>query len=135
MIHSAAPFDLDAIRRELGDDAGLQPIGIRELVIRSGALDALVPAMKRLVPTGTDVVVLVDHTPIRRGDQDLKATVAALLGADFNARLVAVGSDGAELHADEVAAGEADRAVVGDQVAADFFGDIFRPAGVAPSRC
>ncbi len=113
MIHSAASFDLDSIRRELREAEGLKPIGIRELVIRSGALDALVPAMKRLVPAGTDVVVLVDHTPIRRGDQDLKATVAALLQQDFNVRRVAVGSAGTELHADEAAAAEADRAIEG----------------------
>lgn len=110
------PVDLDALRRDLRDGpsgGGLHPIGIHELTIGSGALDELVPAILRLVPAGTDVVVLVDGTPMRRGDRDLKLLVRSLLEVQFPVRVEVLGRDRPELHADEAASEEADRAILG----------------------
>jgi len=116
VIPVVIPVDLDALRRDLSDGPSggeLHPIGIRELTIGSGALNELVPAIIRLVPAGTDVVVLVDGTPMRRGDQDLKLLVRSVLEVQFPVRVEVLGRDRPELHADEAASEEADRAILG----------------------
>lgn len=112
---SMVPVDLMSLRREFGNGGGngLRPIGIREVTIGSGALDELVPTILRLVPAGTDVVVLVDVTPMRRGNRDLKPYIRSLLEAQFPVRVEVLGRDRAELHADESASAEADRAIMG----------------------
>lgn len=116
MTLSTAPVDLDLLRQYLGDGpsgTGLRPIGIREVTIGQGALDELVPTVLRLIPPGAEVVVLVDPTPMRRGDRDLKAQVRSLLEARFHVRVEVLGSNRPELHADEAALAEADRAIAG----------------------
>jgi len=116
MIRTAGTVDLDILRRDLRDGVaagGLRPIGIRELTIRGGALEELVPAIRRLVPAGAEIVVLVDSTPMRRGKADLKRHVHALLEREFPVRIEVLGGDRPELHADEAASAEADRAIAG----------------------
>lgn len=67
----------------------------------------------RLAAPGAEVVVLVDATPMRRGDADLKSHVRSLLEAHFPVRMEVLGRDRPELHADESASAEADRAIAG----------------------
>jgi glycerol-1-phosphate dehydrogenase [NAD(P)+] len=116
VIAPIVPVDLDALRQYLGDGpagSGLHPIGLRAVTIGQGALDELVPTVLRLVPPGASVVVLVDATPMRRGARDLKAHVRTLLEARFQVRVEVLGRDRPELHADEAASAEADRAIEG----------------------
>lgn len=116
MTEAIAPVDLELLRRVLGDGssgAGLHPIGLRQVTIGSGALEELVPTILRLVSPGAQVVVLVDATPMRRGDQDVKLQVRSLLEAQFTVRVEVLGRDRPELHADEAASAEADRAIAG----------------------
>lgn len=115
MTGPAAPtFDLEQVRRELGPDGGrLRPIGIREVHFGLDALAALLPAVRRLVDARGDVVVLVDATSMLRGTLDLKQEVLDRLRAEVPARLAVLGADRPELHADEQALAEADRAIAG----------------------
>ncbi len=116
MTLTTLPVDLDEFRRVLADGpagSGLQSIGLREAAIREGALDQLVPAILRLVTPGAQVVVLMDATPMHRGEQDLKILVPSLLATQFPVRVEVLGRDRVELHADEAALAEADRAIMG----------------------
>jgi glycerol-1-phosphate dehydrogenase [NAD(P)+] len=117
MTSVAVPVDLDALRVTLGDDGSdrpaLRPIGMQDIVIGSGALHELVPLVTRLTAPGRDVVLLVDATPMRRGDDDLKQLACRMLEAHLPVRLVVLGADRPELHADETALAEADRAIAG----------------------
>ncbi len=114
------PTDLEAIDRWLRDspDPGARrPVGLRAIDLGVTALDALPRRVSdaRGDRVG-DVVVLTDATPIRRGDRDLKADVVArLLTAvdDAAVRHVTLGRERPELHADETALAEADRAIAG----------------------
>ena len=113
---STSPVDLERLRRSLGDGetgSRVRPIGLREVIIRNDALDELVPAVQRLVPTAATVVVLVDATPMLRAGGDLKAHVRSLLEPHFQVRVEVIGSHRPELHADEVALAEAERAIAG----------------------
>lgn len=119
------PTDLDGLRRRLEDGAGglggagteepargRRPIGLGRVRIGSNALAALpgdVAAIRRDGP----VVVMVDATPMRRGGDDLKATVAAALSTRFPTSLAVILAHDAELHADADALAQADLAVAG----------------------
>jgi glycerol-1-phosphate dehydrogenase [NAD(P)+] len=95
---------------------GRHPIGIDRIAIGIDALDELTPAVAAIGRPG-DLVVLMDGTPMRRGDADLKETVIARLaevGAPMRVAVLGTGRD--ELHADEAALEEADRAVASARV-------------------
>lgn len=106
--HHVDPTDLDAVRRAVGLDdpsSSLGPVGMRRIVIGRDALDEL-PQLVGSVRGPGPIALIVDDTPMRRGPDDLKALVAARLGAvDPAAGLHVVrlpsGADG--LHADAAA--------------------------------
>lgn len=117
---SLDPTDLESIRTWLGDApdrAQRRPVGMRAIDIGPAALVAL-PRRARDARGDRvgDIVVLTDTTPIHRGARDLKADVVARLQNAFDdaaVRHVVLGRGRSELHADERAVAEADRAVVG----------------------
>ncbi len=109
------PTDLDGLRRRLTTDVDgheRKPIGLGAVRIASDALDALADEVASVRRPGP-VVVIVDETPMRRGDSDLKATVVAALTARFATRLAVIRAHSAELHADEDALLQADAAIAG----------------------
>ena len=117
---SLDPTDLESIRAWLGDapdGAQRRPVGMRAIDIGPAALVGL-PRRARAArgDRDGDVVVLTDSTPIHRGARDLKADVVARLQNAFDdagVRHVVLGRGRSELHADERALAEADRAIVG----------------------
>ena len=122
---SLDPTDLDAIRMRLGDAvASRRPIGLRTVDLGPDAIEALPRRVgeARGERVG-DIVVLTDATPMTRGSSDLKADAVARLRtaapgpAETAVRHVVLGGGRPELHADEVALAEADRAVTGAAVA------------------
>jgi len=104
------PTALDDLRRRLGPDR--RPIGIRRIRIGSDALDCLVDDVDEVRRDG-DVLVVMDRTPMRRGGEDLKATVVETLERRFPTRIAVLGRAGEELHADEVASAELDGYMAG----------------------
>jgi glycerol-1-phosphate dehydrogenase [NAD(P)+] len=125
------PTDLDGLRRRLDGGtataaadgattttaaargaARRKPIGMQAIRIGPHALDHLVADVAAVRRDGP-VVVVMDHTPMRRDGTDLKATVLATLEAAFPTRPAVVGRAGEELHADEAALAEADDLVAG----------------------
>lgn len=110
-----APFDLEVVRRCLAsqpDDPRRRPIGLRQVVIGMDALDALQDAVAP-VRGHRDLVVLTDATSMRRGEADLKTSVRRRLAGLGPVRVVVLGSDRPDLHADERALHEADEAIQG----------------------
>lgn len=109
------PVDLDGVRRALGLDepgSGLHPILMRRIEIGPDALDrlpAIVDALRRPGP----LAVLADRRAMRRGTTDLKPDIVRRLGALGEVVPVAVGDDGAELHADAAAIDAARRLAAG----------------------
>ena len=108
------PTDLEALRARLDAAAGShrRPIGLGRVVIDAHALDGLQDAVEAIRRPGP-VVLLMDETPMRRGDTDLKATVADRLGARFDTTVVTLVAHDTELHADADALAQADRVVGG----------------------
>ena len=109
------PTDLDGLRRLLSasdDGLGRRPIGLRSVRIGPDALDGLVDAVAEVRDPGP-VVVIVDETPMRRAGDDVKATVAAALGARFDTRVAVIRAHDGELHGDADALAQADVAIVG----------------------
>jgi glycerol-1-phosphate dehydrogenase [NAD(P)+] len=108
----ARPIDLDDLRRRLDAGGGndRKPIGLGSLTVGPNALDELPAIVDRLagdrLAGDGEVVVLVDQTPMRRGDADLKPGVVKRL-APRAIRLVALGAGLPELHADASAINEA----------------------------
>ena len=84
-----------------------RPIGIRRIRIGPDVLDRLVDDVAGVCRPG-DVLVVMDHTPMRRRGADLKASVVAALSERFGTRSAVLGAAGEELHADEAASAELD---------------------------
>ncbi len=114
--HLPDATDLDDLRRRLEQDGAAggqrQPIGLGRVRIGSDALASLVDDVASVRRDGP-VVVVVDETPIRRGDADLKALVVAALEAAGPTRLAVIRAHGQELHADADALLQADGAIAG----------------------
>jgi glycerol-1-phosphate dehydrogenase [NAD(P)+] len=112
---STETLDLTALRERLAsapDAARLQPLGLGRVIAGPDALGELALALVELrasASAGTDspagpagpIALLVDATPMLRGDVDLKPAVHELLAAEAEVREVVVGPPGAEVHADE----------------------------------
>ncbi len=88
-----------------------RPIGLRRIVQGDDVLDALPGLVAELAGPGP-VLVLADPVPMGRDGADLKARVVSSLAAS-GARLVTLGTPGAELHADMVAVDAARAALAG----------------------
>lgn len=107
------PTDLDAVRRVVGAapraDA-LIPLDIDRLIISGDAALRCAEEMRRQLihrgetAAGASILMLVDSTPIRRGDSDLKAVVETLLvDAGFSVSVLVLGDPAHGLHADDAA--------------------------------
>jgi glycerol-1-phosphate dehydrogenase [NAD(P)+] len=108
------PTDLTALRARLADDptGRRRPIGLGTVRIDPDALVHLagdVAAVRRDGP----VVLVIDETPMRRADRDLKAHVHALLSSNFPTRIVTLSAATGELHADADALAQADAGIAG----------------------
>ena len=117
----ADPTDLDLVRKviassERPDD--LVPLGIKSLEISADASHSATSALAQLIqdaggsPAGSRVVVLVDATPIYKGDVNLKKTVAEQLAQEFEVEVVVLG-DEHHLYADDSAIDAASAALEG----------------------
>lgn len=114
-LGDADPTDLDGLRAALAaaDPRGtLAPIGMRDVRIGPGTLEDL-PALVAEVRRDGPTVIVGDTTPMRRGDDDLKALVESRLSARGPVEIAMLGATGEPLHADARALSEADRAVAG----------------------
>jgi glycerol-1-phosphate dehydrogenase [NAD(P)+] len=100
------PTALDDLRRRLGPDR--RPIGIGRIRIGSDVLDCLGDDVDEVRRDG-DVLVVMDHTPMQRRGEDLKAAVVSTLERRFPTRAAVLGMPDEELHADEAASAELDR--------------------------
>lgn len=112
------PADLPALRAELdaADPEGrLRPIGLRRVLVGPDVLDRLCDEVAAL-SAGRQVAVLVDRTPMRRGDADLKALVADLLRGRFAVTVHPLGPPDGELHASEATIRDGEAAVRGADV-------------------
>jgi glycerol-1-phosphate dehydrogenase [NAD(P)+] len=101
-----AGIDLAGLRSRLAaapDADRLRPLGLGRVIAGPKALAALPTALAELLDgkqRGT-VAVLADATPMRRGGEDLKAEVRALLAGEHEVRTVQVGPADGRAHADE----------------------------------
>ena len=132
------PTDLEDLRGRLGGDRH-RPIGIRRIRIGADVLDRLVDDVADVRRPG-DVLVVMDHTPMRRRGADLKSCVVAALSERYSTRSAVLGTAGEELHADEAASTELDGYVpgagcivaVGSGTITDLAKDASRRAGDIP---
>ena len=111
----ADPADLDGLREvlKLADSEGrLAPIGMSRVEIEPQAL-GLLPEVVSGLACGPEVVLATDSTPIRRGDEDLKAGAERQLAESFDVRRAVIGEGRGALHADERALEETAAAVTG----------------------
>jgi glycerol-1-phosphate dehydrogenase [NAD(P)+] len=109
------PTDLAALRALLDEaDPGrvLHPVGMGVVRIGPDAL-AEVPEIVGSLRRSGPIAVLTDSTPMRRGSADLKPSLVARLERLGEVRWTILGRDRAELHADDDALAEADRAIAG----------------------
>ncbi|MFB9375917.1 iron-containing alcohol dehydrogenase [Kineococcus gynurae] len=143
----ADPTDLDALRDAIRaqDPAGvLVPLELRDLVVSEHAADEVASTLRKLLGeklTGATVVLLVDDTPIRRGQVLLKDHVQDLVRAAVDdgrgggrcERVVLRGDH--PLHADDAALDEATEAVRGSDAVVTVGGGTITDIGkVATAR-
>ncbi len=135
------PTDLDAVRAAIADaehSDALVPLGLRVLVIAPGAAAEAPVRVRALLgasaPARPRVALLVDHTLIRSGVDDLKADVRTQLAQDFDVVETVLGEPG-HLHVDDEALDAATAAVTGrDAVVSVGSGTISDIAKVASAR-
>ena len=108
------PTDLAGLRRRLGDDptGRRRPIGLGTVRIGQDALRHLADDVSSVRGDGP-VALVVDETPIRRGDRDLKAQVRSTLEARFPTTTTILRATNGELHADADALAQADAGIAG----------------------
>jgi glycerol-1-phosphate dehydrogenase [NAD(P)+] len=109
------PTDLEGLRRQLASadlSSRLHPIGLQAVEIGDDALETLPGLVARLARPGP-IVMLVDTTPMRRGEADLKPLVESRLRQVGEVRVAVIGRGRAELHADDTALAEGDAAIAG----------------------
>lgn len=92
---------------EADPEGTLVPCGISRILLGHAQVEHVADQVSALLGDGDGdgarprVVLLVDATPIRRGDQDVKAEVASLLGTRFDVTTHVLTDDHPVLHADE----------------------------------
>ncbi len=114
-VPTVDPADLEQVRavlRAADPENRLAPIGLRRIFVGPDALRAL-PEMVTETARGPRVVLVMDRTPMRRGDRDLKTDVARLLGERFALSVAVIGADQPEIHGDERDLAEVTAAVNG----------------------
>jgi len=99
-------IDLAGLRSRLAaapDADRLRPLGLGRVIAGPAALEALSGALDDLLESsaGGSVALLADATPMRRGEEDLKAGVRERLTAEHEVRAVQVGPVDGRAHADE----------------------------------
>jgi len=141
-IRRADPRDLEGLRRVLSANdpaARLYPIGLRIIEIGDEVLDRLPEAIIKMT-NGRKIIVLMDSTPMRRKDADLKREVLNLLSGNFDVTPLVLHPKNAELHADEPTISQAQNAVaeadcvvaIGSGTIADVSKEATRRAGDRP---
>jgi len=139
-LRRADPRDLEGLRKALSAsdaESRLSPIGLRRIEIGEDALPQL-PQLISEMTNARRLVVLMDSTPMRRKDADLKPKVLRLLAAHFDVTPVVLRARNAELHADEETVVEAQEGVqkadcvvaLGSGTIADVSKEATRRAGV-----
>jgi glycerol-1-phosphate dehydrogenase [NAD(P)+] len=97
------PCDLDTINAQarswVEPHRVVTPIAIDEVIIDDNGIDAMVDSVRSRAGSA-EVVLAHDHTPMRRGADDLKALVANRLAERGRVRSVWVGDPHHPLHAD-----------------------------------
>ena len=117
----------------------LHPVGMQAVEIGEDALERLPTIVHALARPGP-IVVLGDPTPMQRAGLDLKALVVDLLRSVGDVRRAVIGEGRREVHADDAALAEADRAIagagivvaVGSGTIADIAKDSTHRAGSIP---
>lgn len=137
------PTDLDRIRGVIAASErpeALVPLDIHRLEISDQAADHAAAELASLITAaglsvvGARVVVLMDSTPIYKGDVDLKAFIVEQLGRDFQVERVVLG-DTHHLYADDTALDAATAALENaDGVVSVGSGTISDIAKVASNR-
>lgn len=93
-----AAVSIRASLEAVGDDS-LRPMGLRRILVGSGALERLPSEVAATARPGP-IVMLEDATPMRRSDDDLKALAARLLATVGQVTRVVLGPPDGRLHAD-----------------------------------
>jgi glycerol-1-phosphate dehydrogenase [NAD(P)+] len=109
------PTDLDHLRQALlaaDPDGRLLPIGMRSVRIGEDVF-SLLPQMAAEISRGPRLVLVMDATPMRRGDRDLKADVRRILADRFTTAVAIIGEGRPPLHGDERDLAEVTAAVAG----------------------
>jgi len=125
----------------LASDPGarLSPIGLRIIEIGDEALGRLPEAIFKMT-NGRQITVLMDSTPIRRKDTDLKREALGLLAGNFDVTPVVLRPGNGELHVDEPTIAHAQNAVakadgvvaIGSGTITDVTKEATRRAGALP---
>jgi glycerol-1-phosphate dehydrogenase [NAD(P)+] len=113
-LRRADPRDLEGLWKALlaSDPAArLCPIGLRIIEIGDEVLGRL-PEVILKMTKGRQITVLMDSTPMRRKDADLKREALSLLAGNFDVTPVVLHATNAELHVDEPTITHAQNAVV-----------------------
>lgn len=110
--------DVRALLRRADPDGQLVPCEIRDIRLGADAVDDIADTVAQCLPPdrtadGAEVVLLVDETLIRRGDEDLKAVVEAQLAERFRVRREVLSDGHPELHVSEPVVEAAGRATAG----------------------
>lgn len=141
-LAKADPTDLPGLQKALkaaDPEERLRPIGMSRVEIGGEALYSLPEAVSEITH-GPRVSLVVDATPMRRGDKDLKDEAERLLRDRFEVERHVVGEGRAELHADEAALAETCAAVadadcvvvVGSGTITDLAKQATKKSGQAP---
>ncbi|MFM6975097.1 MAG: iron-containing alcohol dehydrogenase, partial [Agromyces sp.] len=138
------PTDLSQVRSAIdraGGSERLVPLGIHRLEISADAADHAAQRLSELLESaggpvaGANVVLLTDPTPMRKGDDDAKARVEALLRAQFQVTHVVLHDHDGHVFADDASLDEATEALRGaDGVVSVGSGTISDIAKVASDR-
>jgi glycerol-1-phosphate dehydrogenase [NAD(P)+] len=116
----------------------LVPCGISRILLGHSQLEHVAEQVSALLGEGVGdrprVVLLVDATPIRRGDQDVKAEVASLLATRFDVCTHVLSDDHPVLHADEHVLEMAAQAAQGADAVVTIGGGTITDVGKTASR-
>ncbi len=110
--------DVRTLLQEADPQGQLVPCEIREIRLGADAVDGVTDAVAGCLPPGraadgAEVVVLVDETLIRRGEDDLKTLVETRLGERFRVRREVLSDGHSGLHVSEHVVEAATRAAAG----------------------
>ena len=123
---------------EADPDGGLPKCTMRSVRIGSFDWSAVTDAVSELMPPNGNgdrpsVVVLMDRTPIRRNDEEIKPAIAAALAERFEVRRIVLDDGHPELHASEAVIEQATAAVSGATAVVSIGGGTITDIGKVAS--